>query len=98
MASEESTKRHQSYETPSLPRHLVAYDPHTDRLLAHGGKGSSDELLVHVGLQLGDNDFQRLDKAEAHPTSQRFPLHGSIHSDVEAPARSAPCSDGNIWR
>lgn len=57
----------------SLPRHLVAYDPHADRLLAHGGKGSSDELLVHVGLQLWDKHFQMLDQAEAE-RAQRFTL------------------------
>lgn len=55
----EPSMAEQSHPRSRLPRHLVAYDPHADRLLAHGGKGSSDELLVHVGLQLCYTDFQR---------------------------------------
>lgn len=35
-----------------LPCHLVADDPDINHLLAHGGKSSGDELLIHVGLQL----------------------------------------------
>lgn len=42
-----------------LPSHLVAYDPHVDHLLAHGGESSGDELLVHVGLQLQSDTNQQ---------------------------------------
>ncbi len=53
-----------------LPRHPVAYDAHIDHLLTHGCKGSDDELVIHVGLQLQNNQqiLSETNKNQQKPT------------------------------